>query len=460
MMETADLISKRPSCIFWSEIEKWTPESIHLRFGKLPDGWQLLPVRKFTDYLENKERVDPESQYRMAGVRWYGEGVFHRETVLGKDQSANYLYPLKPNCLIYNRLFAWKESFAVVPQEFDGLYVSNEFPQFEIDQNIALPEYIYLLFNTKKIIKAVNASSIGSAAISRNRFKESDFLSFKVPIPPISVQNKIVTHWKEIVDRTNKNRDLISTTKRIAFSDFQSGLGIKSKKNLSRPKKFVAFWSEVDRWGNELIWLNKNQTNSYKYPVALLKEICKTGSGGTPSRKIKEYFVGSIPWVKTTEVRNGIITDTEEKITEQALASSSAKLYPAGSLVIAMYGQGATRGRTAKLGVDSATNQACLVITEIDEALDVDFLWYYLMVSYDEMRTLASGNNQPNLSADLLGGFPVPIPPMAKQKELKNIIENAQKKIAELELINSSLRTESSYQLEKIILGIQPVESI
>lgn len=195
-METVASTSRRPSCIFWSEIEKWTPESIHLRFGKLPDGWQLLPVRKFATQLENKERVDAEGVYKMAGVRWYGEGVFHRETVLGKEQSANYLYPLSPGSIIYNRLFAWKESFAVVPDELDGLYVSNEFPQFEIDQAIALPTYIYLLFTTKKIIGAVNAASIGSAAISRNRFKESDFLGFKVPIPPLPIQQKIVAHWE------------------------------------------------------------------------------------------------------------------------------------------------------------------------------------------------------------------------------------------------------------------------
>ena len=195
-MEAVAPISKRPSCILWSEIEKWTPESVLLRFGKLPDGWRLLPVSAFAAQIENKEKVKPESEYRMAGVRWYGEGVFHRETVVGKEQSANYLYPLKPGAIIYNRLFAWKESFAVVPEELHGFYVSNEFPQFEIDQSIALPKYIYLLFNTKKIIGAVNAASIGSAAISRNRFKESDFLGFNFTIPPLPIQQKIVAHWE------------------------------------------------------------------------------------------------------------------------------------------------------------------------------------------------------------------------------------------------------------------------
>jgi type I restriction enzyme S subunit len=456
-MEIVAPVSKRPSCILWSEIEKWTPESVLLRFGRLPDGWRLLPVSAFAAQVENKEKVKPESEYRMAGVRWYGEGVFHRETVVGKEQSANYLYPLKPGAIIYNRLFAWKESFAVVPEELDGFYVSNEFPQFEIDQAIALPKYIYLLFNTKKIIGAVNAASIGSAAISRNRFKESDFLGFKVPMPPLPDQRKIVAHWEAAQTFVQRNHEAISCSKHEAFDIFRKTLGIKMS-SIVRPKLFTARWREVERWGHELAWRNKNGANSFVYPVKPLKEVCKTGSGGTPSRKHKEYYGGETYWVKTTEVRNAVIYDAEEKITSKGLTSSSAKLYPAGSLVIAMYGQGATRGRTAKLGVDAATNQACLVLTEIDPSLDTDFLWYYLMVSYDEMRGLASGNNQPNLSADLLGGFPIPIPPIAKQAELKSLFEIAQQKVAELEGQSAQIRNQTTRDIEKMILGTRPAE--
>lgn len=245
-MEAVAPISKRPCCILWSEIEKWTPESVLLRFGKLPDGWRLLPVSAFAAQLENKEKVNPESEYRMAGVRWYGEGVFHRETVVGKEQSANYLYPLKPGAIIYNRLFAWKESFAVVPEELYGYYVSNEFPQFEIDPAIALPKYIYLLFNTKKIIDAVNAASIGSAAISRNRFKESDFLGFKVPIPPLPVQQKIVAHW----ETAQLERVSAATALSALMAALHSWL-VKQTKGfgqVTRSKVFLANYENVQQW--------------------------------------------------------------------------------------------------------------------------------------------------------------------------------------------------------------------
>lgn len=239
-------VQKRINILLWSEIEKWTSTSSLLRFGKLPPGWQMLFVHEFASQIYNKETVDPEKEYKMAGVRWYGEGVFHRETVSGKEQSAAYLSPLKTNAFIYNRLFAWKESFAVVTSEAEDLYVSNEFPQFEIDETIVLPEYVYLLFNSRKLIRAVNAASIGSSAVSRNRFKESDFLGFKVPIPPPPTQQKIVSYWKKAHQKIKHGQkaqnDLISE-----LNDYMIPQTRKYKL-LRQSKLFSASFSHTPQW--------------------------------------------------------------------------------------------------------------------------------------------------------------------------------------------------------------------
>lgn len=122
--------------------------------------------------------AEAATEYRMAGVRWYAGGVFHRETVRGDEMSARYVTPLKPGALIYNRLFAWKESFAYVTAEHEGLFVSNEFPQFIPDTSRVLSEFLYLFCTIPSTTRLVNAASAGSAAVSRNRFKESEFTSF------------------------------------------------------------------------------------------------------------------------------------------------------------------------------------------------------------------------------------------------------------------------------------------
>ncbi|WNZ21943.1 hypothetical protein HJG54_03050 [Leptolyngbya sp. NK1-12] len=91
----------------------------------------------------------------------------------------------------------------------------------------------------------------------------------------------------------------------------------------------------------------------------LLSDVAPWRSGGTPSRNNPVYYGGSIPWIKIGELGQGVITDTKEKITELGLQNSSAKLFPKGSVAVAMYG--ATIGKTAILGIEAATNQACAV---------------------------------------------------------------------------------------------------
>ena len=189
-------LRKNMNILLWSEIDKWTRTASLLRFPDIPGSWELARVGDLVEQITAKTKVKANGVYKLAGVKWYGEGVFHRETVKGKDSSASWLYPLVPGALIYNRLFAWKESFAIVPDESAGCFVSNEFPQFVVHKRKAIPEYLYLVFIGKKVIRAVNAASIGSSAISRNRFKEEDFLDFKIPFPAITIQKKIVQFWK------------------------------------------------------------------------------------------------------------------------------------------------------------------------------------------------------------------------------------------------------------------------
>jgi type I restriction enzyme S subunit len=178
--------------VLWHEMDRWVVPSGAILSRQLPAGWTGLRVGELVRQVSKLAKVEPNHEYKMAGVRWYGEGVFHRETVRGSEQSAKWLTPLMPGALIYNRLFAWKASFAVVPSDLAECYVSNEFPQFVPDASKILPEYLYLWCVSDRTIKAVNAASTGSAAVSRNRFREEFFVDFEIALPPLPVQRKIV----------------------------------------------------------------------------------------------------------------------------------------------------------------------------------------------------------------------------------------------------------------------------
>lgn len=167
--------------------------------------------------------------------------------------------------------------------------------------------------------------------------------------------------------------------------------------------------------------------NISKYPYKSIKELTDVISGGTPSRDISEYWdSGTIPWVKTTELQNNMIVETEEYITEMGLNNSSAKIVPPGTVLIAMYGQGKTRGMTAYLGIEACTNQACACILPSDK-INQTFLWQFLILSYDNLRDKAKGGNQPNLNGNIIKNYPVLCPPKELQQRFAAFVEQVNK---------------------------------
>lgn len=167
--------------------------------------------------------------------------------------------------------------------------------------------------------------------------------------------------------------------------------------------------------------------DSKKYSYKAVRELTDVISGGTPSRKISEYWEGgTIPWVKTTELQNNIITEIDEHITEEGLENSSAKLVPKGTVLIAMYGQGKTRGMTGYLGVNACTNQACACILPSD-SINQKFLWQFFVLSYDNLRDMAKGGNQPNLNGNIIKNYPVLYPPIDLQNQFAVFVAQVDK---------------------------------
>ncbi|PII83004.1 hypothetical protein BMH32_10220 [Leucobacter sp. OLJS4] len=154
--------------------------------------WPLVSLSSLLAQHEPEQVVPgPDDVVRFAGVRWYGAGLFVREERKGVEVKGK-CYALKPGTLVYNRLFAWKQSFAAVGSDFDGVVVSNEFPQFVVDSELATPEYLALYCSSPMFGEEAFALSTGATAVSRNRLKEEDFMRMRVSRPPVPVQRRIV----------------------------------------------------------------------------------------------------------------------------------------------------------------------------------------------------------------------------------------------------------------------------
>jgi type I restriction enzyme, S subunit len=166
------------------------------------------------------------------------------------------------------------------------------------------------------------------------------------------------------------------------------------------------------------------EVSAMKWMSKPIGAFCRTGSGGTPSRQQEtRFYGGSIPWVKSGELRESIIFETEETITEAALAESSAKLIPSGALLVAMYG--ATVGRIAVLGIEAASNQAVCHIVPDQEVADQRYLFYALRQQVPRWLEQRVGGAQPNISQQIIRDTPILLPPIAQQVRIAEILDRA-----------------------------------
>lgn len=182
------------------------------------------------------------------------------------------------------------------------------------------------------------------------------------------------------------------------------------------------------------------------WEVKPLGQIFETASGGTPDRKKKEYWGGEIPWITTSLVNSNVILNADEFITSEGLKGSSAKLFPKGTVLVAMYGQGKTRGKAALLGIEAATNQACAAILPRDD-IDPAYVFLNLCSRYDEIRALSNSGGQDNLSQGIVGTLPFPLTADRDEQQKVasclfsiDVLVNAQNdKLGALKLLKSGL---------------------
>lgn len=147
-------------------------------------------------------------------------------------------------------------------------------------------------------------------------------------------------------------------------------------------------------------------------------DIASVGLGGTPSRKVPANWDGSIPWVSSGEVSNCRIGKTRERITPAGLRNSNAKLYPPGTVLIAMIGEGKTRGQAAILDIEACTNQNAAALVFDSGHVNPEYVWYWALGEYDRTRAIGRGGNQPALNGQKVRGLRLPFPPLEEQHEI------------------------------------------
>ncbi|MBI4683452.1 MAG: restriction endonuclease subunit S [Nitrospirae bacterium] len=450
----------RAIIVRWRDLDKWIVPKHIFSTSNLPSGWSLVKVGEVVCQVKQRVKVDHVREYRMVGVKWYGEGTFHRETVKGDSLSATYITPLVPNSFIYNRLFAWKGSFAVVPEEHADCFVSNEFPQFIVNNDRILPRYLYLFFMCDATIKAVNKTSIGSSAVSRNRFKEENFLDFEIPLPPLTIQQAIIDRWQ------NAQEEIRTAIKKVQFlneqidRDFLFDLGLKINSNISNKKAFSVWWIQLSRWDVMFAQNIGRDFHSAKYENVRISDVIKhlkdtvrrTNPYATPKEKIN--YIG----LANVEALTGRLVNFSPVIGEEI--ESSCVVFDEEHI---LYGKLRPYLRKAitpnEVGVSTGVASSEFLPIKPRENILRGYLAQYLRSLAIEIQARqAIGARMPRISPEALLGFSIPLPSLEIQNQILKKIGKIKADIDKAREAAERKSLDIKTEIEALILGAKKIE--
>ena len=257
--------------------------------------------------------------------------------------------------------------------------------------------FYYLRLNEQEIINTANGST------NQKFLSLKTFLKFPIPLPPtLAEQQRIVNHIETMFAKLDEAKEKAQNV----VDSFETRKAEILHKAFNGQLKIDNEELKIEDWEDTTIG-----------------ECCKLGSGGTPSKSHPEYYEnGTIPWLKTGEIDWKDIYEVEEKITHEGVDNSSAKIFPAESVVVAMYGMGVTRGKAAIIKIPTTTNQAVCVL-QPNKKLNNRFLFYYFMCNYWQIREQSVGGNQLNLSGKIIASFPIKLPPLNYQLSIVNFLD-------------------------------------
>jgi type I restriction enzyme, S subunit len=454
----------------------------------MTNGWR---VGKFGDVLEPVSRpvqVEPDKVYRNLGVQWYAKGLFVREEKPGYDIRAKELYQVEVGDLVYNRLFAWKGSFAIAEEDTAGGFVSGEFPCFHVDANRADPKYLHLYLSQEKIWQEIERISTGQTSISRLRLKEPMFLGMEIPLPPLTEQRRIVAHIESLAARVNEAQRLreeadietnafIASAKNTAFLGLVNIMGLKSNESanelLARTlRKRRAYWEETIRAKGK----DPSKAN-YEEPQkitlgdlpALPENWCWVSWDTVLSFDDGAFRRG--PFGST--LRKSIFVESGYKVYEQycpinddcsfgryyitpemfkKLKSFEVKV---GDYLISC--SGVTLGRITRVpegSEEGVINQALLRVRINEQIIDPDYFKYCFRAPFFQKMLFANstGSAIPNLKGvKELKAIPLPLPPLDEQRRIVAYLDGLQAKVNALRGLQSASGEELSALMPSIL---------
>lgn len=401
----------------WKKLTSWSPPGSRI----LNSDWPMMSI---SDILREIPAVahDPKDDkiVRFAGVRWYGNGIFIREERT-PEQVGGKCYPVIPGALIYNRLFGWKSAFALVPEAFNGVMVSNEFPQFTIDEKLVDPQFLTLVLGSEIFASVMLGRSTGTTAVSRNRLHVEDLLALEMPIPPLELQQSLVAEAGKLIhsaadlERGSKER------REQALLAFEEALGaVRTQSVASASMVSIGQFARLSRWDTEA---SENDL-ALKYPLEQLNAHAEIRLGCQVPKKGANGSGVERPYLRAANVQRGWFALSNVKTMRVAGATAEALRLRHGDLLFVEGNSQEEVGRSAVWDLDDSTifqNSVVRARTNPD-TLNPRFAstWFNSVPGrryFQDNATTTTGTLW-HIGAGKTGRALVPVPPLEVQTQL------------------------------------------
>lgn len=356
------------------------------------------------------------------------------------EDGTTFTRRVKPGQTLFGKRRAYQRKAAYA--EFDAI-TSGDILVFEADPDQLLPEFLPFLVQSDGFYNHALGTSAGSLSPRTNW---RDLSNYEFDLPPLDEQQRLAElfwalerHGQAVVDGRVRSLRLYAAA-RIALLTIGPEGDWRS-----------AVWDaeHLDRWTDRV-------PNGWSRET--IASVGRVRSGATPNRaeQARYFDGGTIPWVKTLDLNEGVLSATDECITSVAVAETSAKVVPAGTVLVAMYGGFGQIGRTARLGMDAATNQAVSAVLDLRSDVHPEFLHEVLKAGRPKWRKVAaSSRKDPNITKRDVEGFDFPLPPPGLQSRILSILATVQSGTDALDAEARAVRELRSSLLAEIFEGAQ-----
>ncbi|WP_017712557.1 restriction endonuclease subunit S [Prochlorothrix hollandica] len=419
----------------------------------LPESWQEIPLGSLGIFFRGQGGTRSDESHNGLPCIRYGDLYTHHGCIVKSfcsaiepDKASSYT-PLKSGDIVFAGSGETSEEIgkAAAYCGQDKVYAGGDTIIFRPRSNLDSYFAGYAV-NSNHFAKHKSRLGQGSSVI---HISAEYLASIPLRLPPVQQQQTIATVLQTI-DRTIAHTEALIEK----YQQIKAGLmhdlftrGIGSDGKLRPPREQAPELYQESAIG----WIPR------EWEVKLLGKLCNITSGGTPNRSKSNFWGGSIPWIKTGEIKYGKIEKSEEHITKEGLNSSSAKLFCKGTVVMAIYGEGNTRGRVAILGIDCASNQACVGF-EFNGLIESQFMYFLFEYKYHDLRDMSNDGSQKNLSSSLLKSMDISFPRCKdEQVRITNCLLSINKKIEQEKETRSKLNKQKSGLMHDLLTGKVPV---